>query len=68
MPKSRGGDNSWTNLVTCCGKCNLKKANRTPDECNMTLHVKPYEPQLLGHVLDGVLETAWTKLKQTWNA
>lgn len=24
-PKSRGGENTWLNLVTCCGSCNRKK-------------------------------------------
>ena len=28
LPKSRGGENTWTNLVTSCFKCNLKKGNR----------------------------------------
>ena len=36
-PKSRGGKNSWTNLVCSCFKCNTKKAGRTPDEANMKL-------------------------------
>ncbi len=25
MPKSRGGEKSWTNLVAACKKCNQKK-------------------------------------------
>lgn len=44
MPKSRGGDSSWTNLVTACEKCNCKKGNKTPKECNMPLKNKPYKP------------------------
>jgi 5-methylcytosine-specific restriction endonuclease McrA len=37
LPKSRGGLNSWTNLVASCHPCNLRKGNRTPQEANMRL-------------------------------
>lgn len=43
-PISRGGDNGWTNVVTACSKCNLKKANRLPHECGFTLLSQPREP------------------------
>ena len=36
-PSSRGGNNEWTNLATCCGSCNVKKRNKTPEEANMPL-------------------------------
>ena len=45
-PKSRGGKNTWTNLVTACGSCNTWKDNRTPEEANMELKNTPYEPDL----------------------
>ena len=45
VTKSRGGDNSWTNLVTCCKKCNQKKGNKTPEEANMSLLNKPVKPK-----------------------
>jgi len=41
MPKSRGGEDSWNNLVTCCHPCNNKKANRTPEEAGMNLVIPP---------------------------
>lgn len=44
VPSSRGGDNSWENLVTCCQSCNLKKGNRTPKEANMFLRITPKVP------------------------
>lgn len=44
IPKSRGGSNDWTNLVTCCRKCNAYKDDKTPKEANMTLNVKLYRP------------------------
>jgi len=44
MPKSRGGKDTWENLVTACNKCNVKKGNRTPDEAKMPLKTTPYRP------------------------
>jgi len=41
LPKSRGGPSTWSNLVTSCKACNLKKGNRTPDEAGMTLQRLP---------------------------
>lgn len=37
LPRSRGGDDTWDNLVSCCGPCNHRKADRTPQEAGMTL-------------------------------
>ena len=45
-PKSRGGDKSWTNIVTCCKVCNLKKRNQTPKEARMPLLRKPHAPRV----------------------
>jgi len=30
----------WTNIVTCCLKCNARKANRTPEQADMVLQRK----------------------------
>ena len=43
-PKSKGGENTWENLATCCSKCNSKKGDRTPSESNMKLRYKPFKP------------------------
>jgi 5-methylcytosine-specific restriction endonuclease McrA len=43
-PKSRGGSNAWENSVTACKSCNMKKANKTPEEANMLLLYLPYKP------------------------
>ena len=51
IPKSRGGDKSWTNIVACCKKCNNKKSNRTPEEAKMPLIKKPVIPKWNIHVL-----------------
>lgn len=35
QPKSRGGLNTWGNMVACCKACNHFKADRTPEEAGM---------------------------------
>jgi 5-methylcytosine-specific restriction endonuclease McrA len=37
MPRSRGGKNTWENLVTACKPCNGRKDDRTPEEAGMVL-------------------------------
>lgn len=41
IPRSKGGKDTWENLVACCGPCNKKKADRSLEECGMTLLHKP---------------------------
>jgi 5-methylcytosine-specific restriction endonuclease McrA len=45
LPRSRGGEDSWENLVTACRPCNLRKGWRTPDEAAMRLMRKPVAPR-----------------------
>ena len=44
VPASRGGGWTWMNLVTACGPCNGRKADRTPEEAGMPLVYLPYVP------------------------
>ena len=44
IPKSRGGDHTWENLVIACSKCNSKKGSRLLTECNMPLKKDPCPP------------------------
>ena len=44
LPRSRGGDSSWENLVSCCRPCNLEKGHRTPEEADMPLSRRPIRP------------------------
>lgn len=67
IPRSRGGENSWTNLVTCCHKCNVRKADRTPQEANMVLRKKPYEPSMFAEVLNNNLGNLWKEYKSLMN-
>jgi 5-methylcytosine-specific restriction endonuclease McrA len=47
LPRSRGGDTSWTNVVAACLKCNLKKGNRLPHEVSMRLLREPIHPRFV---------------------
>jgi len=47
VPLSRGGLNSWTNVVTACSSCNTRKSNHLPDECGMHLAHAPVEPHFV---------------------
>ena len=44
LPISRGGDNSWENVVTACSSCNHRKGSRLPREAGMRLLSRPVEP------------------------
>ena len=44
VPKSRGGEDTWENLVTACVECNNHKGDRTPEDSRMKLLRKPMKP------------------------
>lgn len=44
LPRSRGGKDTWENIVTACVRCNVKKGNRTPEEADMFLKSTPRRP------------------------
>ena len=62
IPKSKGGQNTWSNMVTCCSKCNCKKGNRTPEEAGLK-PVYPKEPTLFQDVISSELLQAWENFK-----
>ena len=44
VPRSRGGNSVWENVVTACAPCNLRKGDRLPEEASMTLKRQPRPP------------------------
>ena len=63
LPRSRGGKDTWENLVTACHSCNSKKGNRTPEEAGMRLLNKPKKPSYI-HLLKqfaDISEESWNK-------
>ena len=43
-PVSRGGSDSWQNVVTACKRCNHHKGNNTLQEAGMQLLAVPFVP------------------------
>jgi 5-methylcytosine-specific restriction endonuclease McrA len=41
IPRSRGGQSTWENIVCSCIPCNTRKADRTPQEAGMRLVREP---------------------------
>ena len=46
IPRSKGGQTTWDNVVAACSPCNLTKADRMPREVGMVPHQTPYAPSL----------------------
>ena len=67
IPRSKGGESSWRNIVASCEADNLRKANRTPKQAGMRLLRPPFEPT--AHQLDAAARRqplAAGGLHQTW--
>lgn len=45
VPRSRGGQTTWDNVVCACLGCNVRKGGRTPKEAHMKLDRKPARPK-----------------------
>jgi 5-methylcytosine-specific restriction endonuclease McrA len=45
IPRYRGGEHIWENVVSACIPCNRHKAGKTPDEAGMKLIRKPAPPR-----------------------
>jgi 5-methylcytosine-specific restriction endonuclease McrA len=63
VPRSRGGVTEWSNIVTSCTRCNVKKGNRLPDEVDMYPRKRPSRPNgfymLMLHVGIHVVPEYW---------
>ena len=61
VPRVKGGRDTWENLVTACTVCNNKKGNKTPDEAEMPLLVKPKKPHFINFMLHqvNVIDEKW---------
>lgn len=67
IPKSRGGKNTWTNMVTCCSGCNRYKGDKTPEEVGYSLNIKPFEPSIFSSVVNQSIESIWSDYQQKLN-
>jgi 5-methylcytosine-specific restriction endonuclease McrA len=69
IPRHRGGEHTWTNLVTACPACNRRKGGRTPLQAGMSLIRQPEEPRpsaeyLLGRYLE--INAEWWNFIRGW--
>ena len=61
IPKTRGGNDSWENLISACTICNNKKGDRTPEEADMKLLIKPFRPS---HIM--FIKNVVGKIDEKW--
>ena len=61
-PLSRGGDNSWENVVTSCSSCNNLKGDRLPWEVGLRVRTEPREPNYV-HLVWVVRKVTQTQAK-----
>ena len=62
-PRSKGGKNSWGNMVVCAKDINRKKADRTPEQAGLKLIRKPIKPSGNRLIIDPKIQAkaSWSK-------
>lgn len=63
IPRYRGGQHTWENVVSACAVCNRSKAGRTPKEAGMKLFRQPGPPE--GPDLSFVFDHHYT-IRKEW--
>jgi 5-methylcytosine-specific restriction endonuclease McrA len=63
LPRSRGGETAWDNVVACCRPCNARKGDHTPEEAGMALRRRPSRPHYVAFLLlaGSVPRDVWDK-------
>ena len=61
IPRSRGGESVWENIVASCAPCNRKKGNRLPQEIRMhpKRNPRPPGPTVFIRIAAPRTPTAW---------
>lgn len=61
VPRSRGGEHVWENVVAACGRCNNRKAHHTLAELSWHLRSQPYAPKGTAWVIIAIgrVEPSW---------
>ncbi len=68
VPRSRGGNTSWENIVCACVACNVRKGGRTPQEARMQMIRQPLKPKrspLLSNKLGNPKYQSWKSFVDT---
>ena len=64
VPRSRGGEHVWENVVACCSRCNARKGDKLLSELTMSLIGRPTAPSRFGWVY----ARAGTELDPRWES
>lgn len=66
IPRSRGGQNTWENLVAACLPCNSRKADKMLSQLGWQLRITPHRPRVGGHLVSGLhhIDAAWDEFLQ----
>ena len=61
IPRSRGGESVWENIVASCAPCNRRKGDHLPRQVNMHPRVPPRtpRPEVFIHVASPTIPAAW---------
>lgn len=59
VPRSRGGQHVWENVVASCRRCNSRKENRLLSEAGLKLARQPFAPKDGFRLSIGRMEPDW---------
>ena len=63
LPRDRGGQTTWENVVCSCIPCNTRKGNRLPHEARMQILKKPKRPKwrpFVNITFSGGIDDSWS--------
>lgn len=68
VPRSRGGQHVWENVVAACARCNHRKADRLLAEIGWSLPFRPRQPIVSGSFAVGysTRHPAWEPYLSAW--
>ena len=63
IPRSKGGNSSWENIVASCAPCNRRKGDRLPRQAGMIPRHAPRTPraEIFIHVASPTIPAAWRR-------
>jgi 5-methylcytosine-specific restriction endonuclease McrA len=61
IPRSKGGDSTWENIVASCAPCNRRKGDALPSQAGMTPRRQPRRPgpHVFIQVASPTIPSAW---------
>lgn len=62
VPRSRGGEHRWENVVAACRRCNTRKGNRSLEQAGLALRRTPLAPRRHGWIfvtIGGTPHPSW---------